>query len=247
MPNRYPILFSDPMISAILDGSKTQTRRVVTRLLPPGATRWELFPEWGTVNWYPSSRSGKMFLMDEWNKPLKSPYGHKGDLLWVREAHALVAATAYQASREEDGGQIPHRVSPDSDTWAVYRQGWTRVKPCPWRPSIHMHKWASRITLLVEDMRVEPLQAITDIDIVAEGGPCTGTCAWEWFIPLWDKINARRGYSFDSDPFVWVVTFKVLEPENERRDWESASKDLLEARAGLWEKLAMGSWETDDV
>jgi len=141
-----------------------------------------------------------------------------GDRLYVRETHAIVPATAYRASREEDGSQVPHRVSPDGLEWAVYREGWTRCKPGRWRPSIHMPRWASRISLYVVDARLEHLQELTHADALREGvqPDRPGWSAVPPFARLWDKINGHRdGASWAENPLVWRVEFYR---ETERQD-----------------------------
>lgn len=107
--------------------------------------------------------------------------------------------------------------------------------PLKWRPSIHMPRWASRILLEIIDVRVERIQDISDEDILAEGPPgigivpmniamlLTGTDNWEdcemelrhsCFSELWDSIYAKRGFPWDSNPWVWVIEFERLEPNN---------------------------------
>ena len=195
-----PILFSGSMVRAILEGRKTQTRRVYKprngfprpdgEILPDGTgSQWT---EWGT-----------------------SPYGAPGDRLYVREAHAIVPATAYAQSPGVD-----YRRSPDGYEWAVYREGWTRCRPGRWRPSIHMPRWASRILLEVTEVRVERVQEISEEDAQAEGiperSPVPGPGAQVGyaraaFRELWDSINADRGHGWDANPWVWVVTFHRIQ------------------------------------
>lgn len=87
-------------------------------------------------------------------------------------------------------------------------------------PSIHMPRWASRITLGITAIRVERLQEIRDADCVAEGCPhalimLPTVPMQEWFKHLWDSLNAKRGYSWESNPFVWVIEFKRQIPIEE--------------------------------
>jgi hypothetical protein len=180
----HPILFSGPMIRAILAGTKTQTRRIVRvpeRLSPVPADAW--------LPW--------------------CPYGTAGDHLWCRETCALVPASAYRCSREEDGSPVPHRVSPDGTEWAIYREGWSRSAPYRWRPSIHMPRWASRITLEVRSVRVERLQDISEADARAEGVESRDA-----FRALWQSLHG--GLDGDpwvlGDPWVWVVEFRRVQP-----------------------------------
>lgn len=209
-----PIIFSDEMVRAILDGRKTQTRRVVK----PHA-------DWGDhPHGIDLPAQMDAFAAPDW-RHTHCPYGKPGDRLWGREAHAVVPATAYAASHD-DGVPLPHRVSPDGHMWAVYRQGWTRCAPGRWRPSIHMPRWASRILLEVTDVRVERVQDLSEQDAQAEGvvpadEPLdvddAGIVTWapshrEAFAHLWDSINAKRGYGWASNPWVWVVGFKRVTP-----------------------------------
>ena len=203
-----PILFSGPMVRAILEGRKTQTRRVVT--IPR-----ELHCEEGH-----SGPGSYMFLNDcpqEGVAFLKCPYGVPGDRLWVRETWA--APHAY------DG--MPPRTIPGAANWhyaATEERGGLL-----WRPSIHMPRWASRITLEVVSVRVERLQSISAQDAVAEGIELerwkTGEypavdMGMEWdahvlreaYRRLWESINGTRpGFAWADNPWVWAVEFKRVE------------------------------------
>lgn len=203
----HPILFSGPMVRAILAGHKTQTRRVLTvpwrgsrRALPYGP-------------WYIEEEGQLIVCCDEAEDShgagdyreagscLRCPYGQAGDRLWVRETWC--------------GGQ--------EGTSVQYRADWPEHEFGPhWRPSIHMPRWASRLTLDVLDVRVERLQDISYIDIRAEGvscpehdGPgyfCCSECASlrAEFQRIWDSINGKRpGCSWLDNPWVWRVEFRV--------------------------------------
>lgn len=217
-----PILFSAPMIRAILEGRKTQTRRVV-KPQPTGRV--------ATLK----AGDGTTFLHD-WNgesgKPLHCPYGASGDRLWVRENFALEV--------QVDGDQ----PLPRNDDRPVHRDsiGWTQAHyqatdpkpelecghrshegdpcPSPWRPSIHMPRWASRIDLEVTEVRVQRLQGISEGDAMAEGAAAddiskVGLPAYsarQNFARLWDSINAERGFCWAANPWVWAITFKRVRP-----------------------------------
>lgn len=125
-----------------------------------------------------------------------------GDLLWVRESYALVPATAYRCSTN-----VSHRVSPDGESWAVYRDGWTRCPPMYWRSSTQMPRWASRITLEVTDNHVELLGDISEDAAVKEGmqyrDPGTREArswrprpGWSWNDPHPIDIDPERGSDF---------------------------------------------------
>lgn len=207
-----PILFSAPMVRAILDGRKTQTRRVA-RMTACGHVRR------AHRRWHPGDPDASAAC----------PYGQPGDLLWVRETWGIIPNgpddypyVIWQADRAVDwcdgnsrSGDV-HYVSSDA-------------KPNHWRPSIHMPRWASRITLEVVGARVERLQALTEEDARAEGCasdaeriaesgdmmkgldsralPTRLRSARDGFRDLWNTINAKRA-TWGSNPWVWRVEFR---------------------------------------
>jgi len=188
-----PILFSGEMVRALLDGRKTQTRRVIKP--QPRDVHAEL------------ARHAKP-------KELGCPHGQPGDLLWVRETWKPLHSEndiLYRASH----GEITRHL--DQDKW--FEIDWRKRKD-GWRPSIHMPRWASRITLRVKDVRVERVQEISPEDAMAEGirhiarwGPRGELIqamldAPETFASLWNSINAKRGFGWDANPWVWVVEFE---------------------------------------
>lgn len=187
--NEKPILFSGPMVRAILDGRKTMTRRVVK--LPPDAVSVTVDPGGTIFGPGPYIKAGNP---DGYDYPrIHCPYD-PGDRLWVRETWCCYTPMLRNPRYKADG----HNDA-----------GWT------WKPSIHMPRWASRITLEVTDVRVERVQEITDDDAKAEGCPTVG---WYdgprpklWFSHLWDSINAARGYGWDVNPWVWVVSFRRVD------------------------------------
>lgn len=205
-----PILFSGTMIRAILDGRKTQTRRILKSQPPSGALCVAVFhhPDPRTHFWA-NDRSG---LLD-WAQAC--PYGEVGDRLYVRET--------WQHSNHPFGAY-------ENDCLIFYRADYLHDPLGPdlersadgirreWRPSIHMPRAASRITLEVTGVRVERLQEISEEDAIAEGlivpmyeqdgsGP-TYQCAYRH---LWDDLNTARGYGWDANPWVWVVEFRRIE------------------------------------
>jgi hypothetical protein len=204
-----PILFSGPMVRAILEGRKSQTRRVVKGLTAGHEHTGRSLTGLG----YPASM-GKWwaeFLHSEPGSPIyvACPYGQPGDRLWVRETWAL----------HPDDGEA-------GVLWRATDPGWdaegTGLK---WRPSIFMPRWASRIELEVTGVRVERLQGIRPLDAIAEGIMEYEPGAFHWepcgsgteyfrgprdaFLTLWDSINAKRGHGWDVNPWVWVVEFRV--------------------------------------
>ena len=206
MMRERPILFSTSMVRALLDGAKTQTRRVIREHSP-----YRIVDE-------REDGSPWLFWFDPNHGPeyheAPSPYGTRGDRLWVRETFA--------PNYFDDGG-------------AGYRADWTpdAANFCPeprWKPSIFMPRTLSRITLEVIDIRVERLQHISTRDAMAEGVAAAGgaeASGWdprETYRKLWDDINAKRpGCAWSSNPWVWVVEFGALEPSGAAVSIEVAS------------------------
>lgn len=202
-----PILFSAPMVRAILAGIKTQTRRVLKQatglslsvgMSDDDAGVAELSWLWG---------DGPGYDVHETIKRVACPYGVRGDRLYVREAWA--APHAYD--------HLPPRLIPQ-DARIHYAATEDRGGLL-WRPSIHMPRWASRITLEGTGVRVEQLQEISYEDAKAEGAefwrndgtltelpPCSQH-RYE-FEDLWTSIYGAD--SWDANPWVWVVSFRRL-------------------------------------
>lgn len=194
-----PILFSAPMVRALLDGSKTQTRRIVKGLAS----------EWLSEGFVPE------FVADPANN--MCPYGNVGDQLWVRETWQgpLFDSEEHEEQFRADGpeafmkpGFCAYRATDKLD--AIDANG----KDLGWRPSIHMPRWASRIQLDITNVRIERLQDISEQDAWAEG--CMGTdddvtggkSGYGEYMELWKSINGEG--SWDKNPWVWVISFKLL-------------------------------------
>lgn len=195
-----PILFQGPMVRAILDGRKTQTRRIV-KPQPPRSVR--------TMGLHPLE-SGRLGYFDDGGKEHPCPYGQPGDRLWVRET--------FLAGIEFDGNGMPtenervwYRATEPDLAWYNGESDFPSENP-PWKPSIHMPRWASRITLDVTGVRVERLHDISDADVWAEGWESVslGNCDHKDFAALWESINGPA--SWHANPWVWVVEFKRVEP-----------------------------------
>jgi len=185
-----PIIFSGPMVRAILNGSKTQTRRVAKL----------------TANGYVKEPGGhRRWHTADFDARLACRYGQPGDRLWVRETWRHIEGGAvYDAA----GGLMD---SHDPET--IYRADRPHF-PGPWRPAIHMPRWASRIALEVTGVRVERLHEISEADAIAEGVNNSlhlpgGRFARENFAHLWWTINGDG--SWDANPWVWVVDFRRTE------------------------------------
>ena len=177
--NMKPIIFSTEMVRAILDGRKTMTRRVC--------------------------------------KPNQKPPFEAGDILWVREQwrvvdHKLVNGiwSAY-VEFKADGERGAHLLWGDGKM--------TKYDRLSWRPSIHLPQKAARLFLQVVTVRAERLQDITEADAIQEGFgiPCKNPRpdASPWAVPptldfgfAWNKLNSKRGYGWDTNPFVWVIEFE---------------------------------------
>jgi hypothetical protein len=212
-----PILFSGPMVRAILEGRKTQTRRVV-KPQPPHSCAYIINGKQNAaccylakpppVNrptvWVPPTPKSKTHL-------LICPYGQPGDRLWVRESH-------YMSLLTHDGGAgvVEYRADYCDELASGIR----------WSPSIHMPRWASRITLEVVSVRVERLHEISKEDAMAEGvvENDLGRLASETlhtyksqrvspvvlqYADLWESINGPESWA--ENPWVWVVEFKRVE------------------------------------
>jgi hypothetical protein len=222
------ILFSAPMVRAILTGEKTQTRRALKPQPPEDdmPLACEMFtPSVIRANGEMDAADVDVFgtYGEEWS--LKCPYGAPGDRLWVRETWAPQSIDA-RGDHDDDW----KRAAEDARThkpWSsiIYRaDGWNDVvRPHEqWHPSILMPRWASRITLEVVSVRVERVQDISDADIAAEGvtpqallalglTPITAASPphlrWKYG---WMAINGVE--SWDANPWVWVIEFRRVNP-----------------------------------
>lgn len=206
-----PIIFSAPMVRALLAGTKTQTRR--------GASKPVRHPDLG--NWY---TPGALVLEHEPQHVIERacPYGQPGDRLWVRETWAECARrqplTDEDLPWQQHGRILVYAADPEWNGARLFvcADGVARwAKPERWRPSIFMPRWASRITMEVTGVRVERLQDISEADAIAEG--CTnslhlpgGRFANENYQHLWWQINGDG--SWEANPWVWVVEFKRVAP-----------------------------------
>lgn len=229
-----PILFNSPMVRAILEGRKGQTRRVVK---PQPACDGIISdgPIHGPEMYEPVAydRHGEMIpgaeifgIYDdsgEWG--VKCPYGRLGDRLWVREtwsAHFMYNDVKPSEIYHEDGDSLWCHATSDESPVRGSCHGDQRGK---WRPSIFMPRWASRILLEITGIRVERLNDISRADAENEGlsmWPHKGDYAWGYdggheaghgsptgaFMALWGSINGAD--SWKANPWVWVVKFKRI-------------------------------------
>lgn len=192
------------MVQAILEGRKTQTRRIIKGMPDNAAFIWHDGAEWIVED----------YEMNCWNGKIKCPYGKPGDVLWVREAFNYVG------------------TYPEPDIFGLYLYK-ANGDAGPMRPSIHMPKDASRIWLRIKDVRVERVHDITDNDVYAEGVlipvDSKGHVLYEisrensalsfvkkgsmidqaFWAQLWCDIHSRE--SWDANPWVWVIEFERCE------------------------------------
>lgn len=222
-----PILFSSPMVRAILDGRKTQTRRAL-KVQP-----LDVLPMKG-------DKAGVEWIGLMQNDPPKGTifrckFGKPGDRLWVREAWALIdkdykpadLAQATALVYRADGLKVPNQK--DRDIRAIFADRCrVPLDAIKWRPSIHMPRIASRLDLETVAVRVERLQDISAKDIISEGAVLHAhddqfghnpVSAFDEKVYLdlmslwaagWKKINGAD--SWDANPFVWVIEFKRVAP-----------------------------------
>lgn len=201
------MIFNGEMVRAILDGRKTQTRRIM-KVQPSDGFHpthngydLDLNAHWYTPgvvdkNGYLQPAKKDVFGVADENEGYTCPFGAVGDRIWVRETWA-------RYNIDQDSHDMAYRATPPAD-WPEEGR---------WRPSIHMPRWASRLMLEITGVRVERLQAITLGDICKEIGcglydfrPATyGFQVWE---ELWKSIYGEENWQ--ANPWVWVIEFKVV-------------------------------------
>lgn len=218
-----PILFSTPMVQAILAGRKTMTRRVVKE---------DRRGEWAAVNGVRNNSeygaSVPCYLhretaVDDISRNIMYPKYDVGDILWVRETWSTTDKCELYPPWPSTGEHFMHKAdSPDCEA----------AKEARWFPSIRMPKDAARLFLRVTDVRIERVQEITFLDALDEGIKADFTPPDGWaeddaiaiagamraqngaiaaFRDLWDTLNAKRGYGWDINPWVWVYRFERVE------------------------------------
>lgn len=212
-----PILLSAQMVNALRQGRKTQTRRKCKRQPTPELfqTSYRLrqnYPNPGTSTWWTADKD-QLFpvLIDG----VDCPYGKPGDKLWCKETWAAnwmyndVRANEARTNPRLEGDNLWFRA--DGDLPGTH--GWSSNLRGKWRPSIFMPRWASRILLEITAVRVERLQNISNEDALAEGVELRGKLRpWALYRELWESINGPG--SWEANPWVWVIEFKVLEGLN---------------------------------
>lgn len=223
----HPILFSAPMVRAILDGRKTQTRRVVKPQPDEDGLSQVKEMVGNNGDWFDTNDNRYV-----------CKYGHPGDRLWVRETWSV----NFYGGGSVDGGVHQHygvEYKADFGVKNIHLDHYDEnlgklfdTQRGEWRPSIFMPRWASRITLEVTGVRVERLQEITEEDARSEGVEEARKCETHEFLNgvplkkignhraevsgyglsfmrLWDSINGKK-FPWESNPWVWVIGFKKL-------------------------------------
>lgn len=195
-----PIAFNDEMVRAILGGYKTQTRRVIKSQPDDMTCQVMHFTD------------GYRFTTE--TKYFKCPYGVLGDKLWVRE-------TFRYYNRYSECACYDYCCCP-SDKTILYRAA--SDHEAKWKPPMHMPRNASRIDLLIKNIRVERIKDISEKDAKAEGVvPSAYESVDKYgkyyselshvlsFARLWNSIYAKRGHGWNSNPWVWVVEFEIIQ------------------------------------
>ena len=212
-----PILFSAPMVRALLAGTKTQTRRVLPSAHPK-------FPKYNLLNPDLLVDKREVWFWDGVHERVGASYLLRyapGDRLWVREQHSFPQGWMDQPDAVQIG-QVFYPATAD----AAFPSSYLRERPqdhTRLRPSIHMPRWASRLTLTVTEVRVQRLQEISEADAVAEGiNPCAegarcpegahGACCGQYdpvgeYRDLWNSIHGQ--YAWHGNPWVRATTFTV--------------------------------------
>lgn len=202
MSKERPIIFNSDMVRAILDGRKTQTRRPVK--FPKNNCK---FPFHSVENTTFKDKQVWTFHTGEEFLPIKSAFGQPGDRLWVRETFKVTRFSGAPAiTYKADNALILEKIPfSDSSLFINFAD--------KWKPSIHMPRWASRITLEITHVRVERVMDISEEDIKAEGINDNQhiidkvPSLKDSFHFLWDSIY-QDGWK--RNDWVWVIEFKAL-------------------------------------
>ena len=214
-----PIIFNTEMVRAILDGRKTQTRRIIKPQPKEGSSGFKLcrplddcfgkkyIKQFG-VMYKPPKKEWLDDTHPMWNF-VKCPYGQPCDRLWVRETWLQLKKDIHYP---EDMVIVPK---------GIYYRADNKLANPKWKPSIHMPKKYARIWLEITNIRVERVRDISEEDCLKEGlldlemardsRQCKNQPVWSRnakFGILWNSINEKRGYGWDKNPFVWVIEFK---------------------------------------
>ena len=235
-----PVLFNGEMVKAILEDRKTMTRRVMKRSMPGDISECRLTKD----NILYMEHLGGYTTF----RPRACPYGTPGDRLWVKETWKIASfmeGDPIEFQYKADGAIAEENISSDClnyEDWYErvciqstdylikigwkYKDGegcfrWENGKsPLPWKPSMFMPHWASRIMLEITNVRLGQVQEISEDDATKEGcvpyvDPFENTKitnARQGFVQLWNFINEKRGFGWEANPWVWVIEFKRVIP-----------------------------------
>ena len=232
MTTARPIIFSSDMVLAILNGSKTQTRRLV-KPQPPARQKNVQYPAIEVLSSSPLVRRDRLDACRFWeyagdgtssSQLVKSSHGGPMDRLWVREAWCL-------NDPEFEHQQPPTPRPSEKGRWAYYRATEPDIEGAegksPWKTSIYMPRWASRLTLEITSLRVERLQNITEEDAQSEGidhdekwwyGPTHPVKdmpkvfhnAKSAYRSLWNELHPGAHENWAVNPWIWAISFKRI-------------------------------------
>jgi len=221
------LIVCDREVQAILAGTKSQIIRPVK--IKNGLRPFNIISDDRKVHDYGwADESG-----DPVDVPFDHSFGKLGDILYLKETFSIVPASAYKLSRD-NGEPVPHQVSPDGLFWAIYREGWVRsASGFKWRSPACMPRWASRIQLEIQDIRINKLNYLTSSDAKLEGFlddqdlfkylsyirgeqaaralPIRLRSAKEYFIEFWN--GKYPDVSWKKNPWVWTISFRRLHNE----------------------------------
>ena len=245
-PKSRGIIFTTESVRAILDGRKTQTRRVMRSQptienLPVGRSYIPIM-RWNGKYWGSATKDNRDGIA-QIAVAKHCPYGKVGDRLWVRETFVIESNFNLDAEDKypppfSDGRPVK-RV--DCEEYGKYWQqchyratdpmpllvNTNTDEECKWHPSIYMPRWASRINLEIVSVRVERVAEISEADAIAEGltipehergtvrlphasARVAKTSYTTKYKILWDRLNAKRGFAWDTNPYVWVIEFRRI-------------------------------------
>lgn len=227
----HPILFNGEMVRAILDGRKTQTRRPVKNVL--GYKEFWINNKGvvGIQEILDLGHGNSEFIIHH------CPYGEVGDHLWVREGLRRFRRLDFLEEKQY-GNMFKYAdedtIKKENQKWTTQyiatstavpyapgaKEGWCGVALWQWKnstiPPMHMPRWASRITLEITNIRIEKLQYISIDDIEKDGfykfsgNPNDEGTYIHQFVNSWDSIYAKKGFSWDSNPWIWIIEFKKV-------------------------------------
>ncbi|MBU0938494.1 MAG: hypothetical protein KJ715_06030 [Gammaproteobacteria bacterium] len=217
-----PILFSAPMVRAILEGRKTVTRRAMKCQPDADASITVESYNVAVTNRRGYQEAGPEIFGAWWRdgeSGCKCPYGKPGDRLWVRETFIDLRGTGVEHRPDPDGPLQRYAYAADCRPGSHSDEA-RKDFGLKYKPSIHMPRAACRILLEITEVRVERLQDISRADIRAEGLQCPPELASDdvspnyrdWYPAAWRELWESTGGNWNTNPWVWVVEFKRVTP-----------------------------------